>query len=236
MKNKWLVILLTLALFTVSAPAWAQDPNLSNLRTTKPLFNPQAGKYLTSNILPILKDEVLVDSPGNKIPDETVEKIYDQCKSRMPSKFTPDSLEYYCSCSAAATSASMSMSELKELQKRENWKLGNAAFEKYVHNVVMECIDVPVDDMEYMSCILNRGNDWRVERIPLYCKCLSSSLKNYALKNAEAEMMLEWGSPGKRYSSPLEALFNSSTYNYNKNEFSKNCIGHYKDKDPLGRY
>ncbi|MDY0028756.1 MAG: hypothetical protein RBR86_02310 [Pseudobdellovibrionaceae bacterium] len=236
MKNKWLAILLTLAMFTVSASAWAQDPNLSNLRTSKPLFNAQAGKYLTSNILPILKDETLTSTPGNKIPDATVEKIYDQCKSKVPSKFTTDSLEYYCSCSAAATSAAMSMSELQELQKRENWKLGNAAFEKYVHEVVMQCIDVPIDDMEYMSCIMNRGNDWRVERIPLYCKCLSKSLKEYALKNGEAEMMLEWGTPGKRYASPIDALYNSTTYQYNKNEFSNNCISHYKDKDPLGRY
>lgn len=220
------------------APAFAQDSSISpqNYKKFKPVYDPQAAKNVASNILPILPDEALPDTALDRIPQELVTKISDRCLSKVPPRFTPDAHQYYCACTAAATQAMIKMSELRELQKIENWKLGNPVFEKYVHEVVAPCIDMPVDDMEYMSCVLNRETDWRIDSIPLYCKCVSRAVKEHVTKYGEGEMMIEWGNPNKRFDSPLSALWHSDTYNYYKQKYSGQCIGGHMKKDPLGRY
>ncbi|HRK97409.1 MAG: hypothetical protein KDJ26_03835 [Alphaproteobacteria bacterium] len=236
---KHLLFILTLgfiALICVSSTAQAQDAlSPQNYKKFKPVYNPQAAKDITSNILPILKNEVLKSTPNGTISNEIIEKIYDQCLSKVPPHFTPDAHQYYCSCTAAGTSAAIKTDELKELQSKKNWKLGNKTFEKYVHEVVMPCIDIPIDDMEYMSCILNRSHDWRVDRIPQYCKCISHAAKNHVIEMGETEMMVEWGNPLKNYMSPLDALWYSDTYNRYKRQYSEQCLGSYMTKDPLGR-
>ena len=231
---KFLTVTLCILLTTLMiSTAWAQS---STSGRSGPLYDMNAAKNIASNIMPVLPDETFTAAPGNTIPPETMEKIYDTCTSKMPRHFTPESLRYYCACSAAATSANISMSELIEMQDRRNWKLGNKTFEKYVHEVMAQCIDVPVDDKEYMACVTNRSTDWRVERVPLYCKCVSKGMKNYASKFGEIDMMMEWGNTSKWYLSPLEALYYNNNYVSKKNEYAKNCIGHYRSKDPLGRY
>lgn len=186
-----------------------------------------------SNVMPVLPQNDLTDTPEDKIPNSTVEKIYDRCLSKVPPRFTPDAHQYYCACTSAATAATMKMSELKEMQSKKNWKLGNATFEKYVGDVVTPCMDIPVDDMEYMSCILYRGNDWRIDRIPQYCKCVSVGIREHVKKFGESELMIEWGDSSKRYDSPLEALWNSQEYNTKKNKIRETCIGSYMRYDPF---
>lgn len=229
---------LMIALVFFTAHAHAQDASLSpqNFKKFKPVYDPQAAKKVASNLLPILPGETFPDSAGDQIPLETVNKISDKCLSKVPPRFTPDAHQYYCACTAAATQATMKQSELRDLQKFENWQVGNKTFEKYVHEVVSPCLDMPVDDMEYMSCILNRSNDWRIDNIPMYCKCISRAMREHVAKIGESEMMIEWGDRGKSYDSPLSALWFSDSYNQHKRQSGRQCVGSYMKKDPLGRY
>jgi len=185
-----------------------------------------------SNLMPVLPSEDLVESPDNKISNDIANKIYDRCLSKVPPRFTPDAHQYYCGCASTATQATIKMKELRELQSQKNWKLGNKTFEKYIHNVVAQCIDMPVEDMEYMNCILYRGTDWRIDRIPQYCKCVSNGARKYVKDFGEADLMIEWGDTKRTYESPLDALWYSRGYNNKKREVSENCIGNYMRYDP----
>ncbi len=237
MKHMFFTLLSCILLICVTFSVAHAQSELSpqNYKNSKPVFNPQAARNVASNIMPILPNDVLEAAPLDRISKSTVNKIYDQCISKVPPRFTPDAHQYYCTCSAAATEATIKMSELKELQNRKNWKLGNKPFEKYVHEVVMPCIDMPVDDMEYVSCVSYRGNDWRVSRVPQYCQCVSKLMKKHVIEMGESEMMIEWGDQTKFYLSPLDALWNSGTYNRYKKQYSEQCLGSYMKKDYLGR-
>ncbi|HNQ92303.1 MAG TPA: hypothetical protein PKI93_05160 [Alphaproteobacteria bacterium] len=215
-------LLLALALATViPVTATAQTIGLNNARGEP------------SNVMPVLPKSDLTDTPEDKIPNEIGDKLYDRCLSKVPPHFTPDAHYNYCACTSAATVATMKMSELRGIQSQKSWKLGNKAFEKYVGEVVAPCLDMPVEDMEFMSCILYRGNDWRINRIPQYCKCVSVGVREHVKKFGESELMIEWGTPNKNYDSPLEALWNSPEYNRNKNDVRERCIGYYMRYDPF---
>ena len=206
---------------------------MGGVTNAKPVYDPNAARFSNSNIDPILPDVPLNDTPKDVIPNEIATKLYDRCLSKMPPRFTPDGLQYFCTCTAAAIQGNLRMSELREIQNKRNWKLGNKAFEKYIHTSVIPCLDMPVNDMEYMDCVLYRGMDIRVSRVPLYCRCVSAAMSDHFTQFGETEMMTEWGDPGKRYDSPLTALWESESYNRNKDLIGEKCLASYLSDYPF---
>lgn len=206
--------------------------SLGHASYAKPIYDPNAARYIDTNIDPILPGVDLTDTVKDVIPNDVATKIYDRCLSKMPPRFTPDGLQYYCACTSAAVQGNLRMSELRTLQNKANWKLGNQAFEKYIHTSVIPCLDMPVNDMEYMACILYRGMDIRVSRVPLYCQCVSTAMSNHFQQFGEIEMMTEWGNSIKRYDTPLAALWESESYNENKDFINEQCLATYLSDRP----
>lgn len=207
--------------------------NVAGVAHAKPVYDPNAARFSDSNIDPILPDLPMTPAPKDVIPNEVATKIYDRCLSKVPPRFTPDGHQYFCTCTAAAIQGNLKMSELQEIQSKRNWKLGNKAFEKYIHTSVIPCLDMPVNDMEYMNCILYRGTDIRVSRVPLYCQCVSTAMSNHFAQFGEIEMMTEWGDTSKKYDSPLTALWESGEYNRNKDLISERCLASYLSDYPF---
>ncbi len=196
------------------------------------VFDLSKRKQVASTIMPVLPPEQLIAGIQGTISRETANHLSDRCLSRIPNRFTSEALQYYCACTSAATMGTMKMSELYELQDKKSWKVGNKSFEKYITNVVSPCIDVPIEDMEYESCILYRGNDWRVKNFPQYCQCVSRAVRGHVKELGTSEIMTEWGRPGVVYDTPLDALWENPTYNQYKNQFRTQCIGNSMAKSP----
>lgn len=238
---------LTLAIATPSLAQTADTTQTSqkipkNQNAWRPLINKsQSGtiKLPThkndSPLMPVLPSEFLKDTPSNIVTNDVADQLYARCKSQLPPRFTPDAHEYYCSCATAATVGTMKMSEIQDLQSSTKWVLGNKNFEKYINNVVHPCMDFPVEDMEYLSCVLNRNNDWRIKRIPEYCKCVSYNTRKHVEHYGNTEILITWGTPNTSYASPLDALWNNETYNDYKRKYREECIGNYMESDPYNR-
>lgn len=221
--NKGLIAAIIAVLVVTALPSSAKAMSL---------YDPSKRKKIASTLMPVLPPDQLIAGIQGTVSKETANFLSDRCLSKIPNRFTSEALQYYCACTAAATIGTMKMSELYELQDSRNWKVGNKPFEKYVTEVVTPCLDVPVEDMEYESCILYRGNDWRVNNFPQYCKCVSKAVRGHVKEWGTSEIMMEWGKPGVVYDTPLDALWENSTYNQYKNQFRTQCVGSSMVKNP----
>ena len=96
------------------------------------LFDIQSIKGDPSLLFPILSESDWVGTPDDVISISAIKKVTDRCLTRIPKRFTPDAHQSYCTCTAAATKASMNVGNMRALQKPDNRKLGNEHFEKYV--------------------------------------------------------------------------------------------------------
>jgi hypothetical protein len=198
------------------------------------LFDPSKTVYEPSRLFPIVPENEIVGAPSDPLPKELVDKIHNRCLSRVPGRFTPDAHSYYCTCSSAATQGTVTIGDLKELQKEKNRQLGNKAFEKYVHNVMKPCMDMPVEDTEYMYCVMNRKNDWRIQLPIPYCKCVSQGVRKHFEQSGEEEMMVSWGNKKLQSSDPIDSLWNNGAFQNARKEFRKSCAGAYMNPKYFG--
>ncbi len=217
MNKRHLLSLMLIIFITIPMTGWGQA-----------LFDPKKIVYEPSRLLPIVAESDIVGAPDGAIGTEVIAKIYDRCMSRVPNRFTPDAHQYYCTCSAAATQGTITNGDLRALQNKKNRVLGNTSFEKYVHNVVKPCMDEPVEDMEYMYCIMYRDNDWRIKLPIPYCKCSSQGVRKYFEKSGEIDIMIAWGG-GIKYEDPIDAMWNSASFQSARTGQRNSCAGAYMD-------
>jgi len=219
MNHRHLLSLMLIILITIPLTGWGQA-----------LFDPKNIVYEPSRLFPIVAETDIVGAPDDAIEKNVIEKIYDRCMSRTPNRFTPDAHQYYCTCSAAATQGTMTNADLRNLQKDKNRVLGNKSFEKYVHNVVKPCMDMPVEDMEYMYCIMYRDNDWRIKFPIPFCKCTSRGIRKYFEESGETDMMIAWANnKTSGYKDPIDALWGSELFQAARTKQRKSCVGRYMD-------
>lgn len=163
-------------------------------------------------------------SPQDPIPNGAINKLFRQCKSYYPRRFTPSALEAYCSCSAAATQGVLRAGEYESLQLERNRKASNPVYQKYVSQVVIPCMDIPTLDIEYFACILNRANDPRIDNIPKYCQCVSSKVARRVRTIGDADTLLRL----QHYErDPLEALWHSEGYKETLRNSMDECVRSY---------
>jgi len=219
MKHKHLLSLMLIILITIPMTGWGQA-----------LFENHDIQFEPSRLFPILSDTDIVGAPDDAIPTVTIKKLDDRCRSRVPARFTPSAHDDYCTCAAAATQGTMTIGNLRTLQKEANRKLGNATFEKYVENVMKPCMEIPAEDIEYLSCISSAQNDWRIKLPIPYCRCVSRGMKDHFVKNGLEEMMLSWPYPNNvGEQSPVDTLWDSSQYIKEREIQKSECAGHYMD-------
>ncbi len=215
-----LVILITFPLITISMSGWGQT-----------LFDIQSIKYEPSRFFPILSSTDIVGAPDDPLQLTTIKKIDDRCRSRVPARFPPQALDAYCTCAAASTLGTVTVGELRELQKESSRKLGNPTFEKYIKNVVKPCMESPIEDIEYMFCITSRQNDWRIKYPVPFCKCVSHGVAAHFKKFGLEEMMISWGDPNKNGDAdPTDTLWDNDTFLRSRSVEKNQCVGSYMDR------
>lgn len=219
MKRKHLLSLMLVILITIPMSGWGQA-----------LFDIQSIKYEPSRLFPILSSTDIVGAPDDPISKDAIKKINDRCRSRVPARFPPQALDAYCTCAAASTLGTVTVGDLRELQKESNRKLGNATFEKYVKNVMKPCMEAPVEDIEYVFCITSRKNDWRIKYPVPFCKCVSRGVAEHFKKNGLEEMMIGWGDPKKNGDAdPTDTLWDNDTFLNSRRVEKEQCVGSYMD-------
>ena len=221
MKYKHLLSLMLVLLIFIPMSGWGQQVS----------FDINAIKYEPSRLFPILSSTDIVGAPDDAIQLDAIKKISDRCRSRVPARFTPQALTDYCACSAATTLGTVTVGELRELQKETTRKLGNATFEKYVKNVVKPCMETPIEDIEYMFCITARTNDWRIKYPVPYCKCVSRGIAAHFKDFGLEEMMVSWGGQDKDGSEdPTDTLWDNNTFLKSRGMQKDQCVGSYMDR------
>ncbi len=217
MKIKYILSLMTIILVSIPLSGWGQA-----------LFDVNKVKYDPSKLFPILSASDIVGAPDDAIPLAAIKAINDRCMSRVPSRFTPSAHENYCTCSAAATQGTITVGELRDLQKETNRVLGNKTFEKYVTNVVKPCMEIPIQQIEYMFCISSTQNDWRI-RLPIpYCKCVSRGVQKNFEKHGLENMMIGWGTGQKMGDQdPIDTLWENNVFLKSRSQIKDKCVGSY---------
>ncbi len=168
-------------------------------------------------------------NPKASLPNSAIETVYKECRSVYPERFTPESLSYYCKCTTAALQAELTVGEYAEISNPKNQTLKNETYGKYLSKVVAPCLDQPIEDAEYYSCVLRRTNDPRIASIPDYCKCVSASVSQYFQKYGDAEVIIAVGST-RATKDPLKALWVGSAYKTISRQAREQCISqHYKN-------
>lgn len=189
-------------------------------------------KFDPSRLFPILSETDILGTPDSSISNDAMKKIDDRCMSRVPDRFTPDAHRTYCACSSAATQGTVTVGELRELQKEKSRVLGNKTFEKYMTNVMKPCMTDAIEDVEYMFCIMSRDNDWRI-RLPIpYCKCSSRAIKKDFETFGLEHMMISWGRSDIRPDeSPVDTLWSNSQFLKTRELKKEECVGAYMHPD-----
>lgn len=158
------------------------------------------------------------------ISNKVINDVYESCKYHIPARFTPEAREYYCSCNAANLQGNFRIDEYNELQKAANRKPGNKTFEKYIHTSVAPCLDMPVQQIEYLYCLLDTSDDIRIGNVPGYCQCVSKKMRKHAEKFAEVELMTKLAEDPNTFKDPVDALWNNQTYLSTKFKSRDDCI------------
>jgi len=218
-------LLLLASLGTASGTARAQA-----------LIDPKNYKLPVSNLMPVVPKELLKDLASTEpLSNDIANALYDQCMSKIPDRFSSEGHKYYCSCSSAATQGNLTVGELTDIQDEKNRTIRNKSFEKYIRNVMYPCMDVPIDDMEYATCTMNRSNDWRIRYPIAYCKCVTSLVKDHFKKFGETEMMIGWGTYGAKQGDPIAAAWNTTEFQTARENARNQCVGTYIDQEVTKR-
>ncbi len=233
-KNLLILVCLGLVVLPLS-PVHAQSFN-PNVPSTikKQLFNPNNIFTEPSKLLPVLSGTDLSGEPKRVLSRDIGKKLYDRCLSEMPMRFTPDAHRYYCTCSSAATIGNLTRGELNELQDAKNRILGNKTFEKYTKEVIVPCMDMPLDQIEYLSCATNQSNNPRIMSIPSYCKCLSTSIGVHVKKYGVFDMLTTWkDGKSKMFDDPIGALWESPDFQKARELSRRSCVRNISRMKPF---
>jgi hypothetical protein len=137
----------------------------------------------------------------------------DDCNYHIPPRFTPDAREYYCACTMKKLDEHrFTQSHLNQLKNSKSWVASNPLFESFASNVMAPCLDFPTKQIEYLSCLLDSSNDYRIGKIQPYCNCTTKKIVNYVKKNAAPDILLSLGRKNTLYRDPIEAMWNNINY------------------------
>lgn len=234
MKNFVFFLYLFALFLSFALAAQAEERGRKVMPLRKQLASPYSPTNLPftpTNLVPIVEGKDLEGNPKGAIPDAVIRKIDDRCLSKVPERFTPDAHHTYCACASAATQGTVRLGELAELQKKENRVIGNKIFEGYVQNVVAPCMEMPVEEIEYLYCVLYKSNDLRISFIPTYCQCVGRKMSEHVKKLGSANILLELANTTRAKGDPVQALWKSENYQRVLEESRDSCALSYLKPD-----
>jgi hypothetical protein len=173
------------------------------------LFRPAVAVAAAGGPAPQLSTEGEENGP---IPAKEIGDYLANCKFNIPARFTPDAREYYCTCNAAAVQGNFLMKDFRALQNRNNQRVGNALFEKYMSVAVAPCMDFPAQQIEYLGCLLDHSLDPRIRYVPGFCSCLGKKVRNHVQEYGLSDMMLRYGTYRDTFRDPVNSLWDSRSY------------------------
>ena len=164
---------------------------------------------------------------GKYLSNEATDEVFKKCKTTYPPRFTPGSLDYYCSCTSVATQGTLTTAEYESLQIPRNQMVGNPVYDKYLTQVVAPCLDTPTLDSEYYYCVLNRKSDPGIKDIVNYCTCVSEKIAKHVQNYGDADMMSRIDND--LYKDPMEAMWRSDGFKQAKEAAHTQCrTGNWK--------
>jgi hypothetical protein len=182
--------------------------------------------------LPIVPQSELVGAKTSPIPGAVATKVYDRCLSRVPERFTPDAHKIYCTCTAAALQGSMTLGELIDLQDSKNRRIGHPSYEKFVTQVVKPCMVEPVEEIEYLYCMIDRAADPRIRFFPSYCQCVGKEMRKHLDKNGDIEAVMELSKKvGSRERDPTEGFLSGFERGRALQDVRNQCSWKYLDME-----
>lgn len=116
------------------------------------------------------------------------------------------------------------MKDFKTLQTEAGRKPGNKTFEKYITTAVAPCLDMPVEQIEYLECLLDTTVDIRVRYIPPYCQCVARKARQHAEQFADAEIITRLIQYPSGFKDPVNALWDNPRYIGAKSQARNDCI------------
>ncbi len=176
----------------------------------------------------LTEEELFVEQLSEERVSPRTAAIYlDKCLSKIPRKFTPTAHENFCTCSAAHMRLKMTNGDLANLNKKGARNPGNESFEKFVSQVVMPCMESPIIDITYVSCVEDRSNSPFIYNIPKYCQCVGEQLVPFVKNQGSVTSLLNMAKYPKDYKEPLDALLSSVELNRARNAGYKQCVQTY---------
>jgi hypothetical protein len=149
----------------------------------------------------------------------------DDCNYHIPPRFTPDAREYYCACTMKKLDEhGFTQSHLNRLKDSKSWVASNKLFESFASNVMAPCLDVPTKQIEYLSCLLDSANDYRIGKVQPYCNCVSKKMVSYVKKNAAPDILVSLGRTNTLYRDPIEAMWNNINYIKRADRTRDECV------------
>lgn len=168
-------------------------------------------------------------TPENMMTKEMASALFQQCRSFYPRRFTPSALDRYCDCAIPSTQLALTGQEYAELQEPRNRVIGNTVFQKYIAYVVAPCMDLPTQDIEYMSCVLDRHADSRVGNFPRYCQCVAKDMQKHVAEYGDVEILITMQT-NRNIIDPFEALWMNDRYIQSVRNARDSCLATYMER------
>lgn len=154
-------------------------------------------------------------SKESKASNERAKKFFDSCTNELPYGFTPNAREDFCTCASVAVQRFLTNGELDLLAEKP--ELQNDAYKiaviKYVEGVVVACLDEPIRNMAYVSCLESRSHDFRIKNFPAYCSCTGDVTGSLLVSRGAQDMINHFMKFGHRtYPDPVESFTRSPAY------------------------
>ena len=174
-----------------------------------------------------LENELSIVDDDAPVSAKTAAAYLDRCLARVPRRFTPSAHEEYCVCTGALMRQNITNADLEALNANGAKKPGNPAFEKFVNDVMMPCMEGPIVDIAYVECIEDRSNSPLIYHIPKYCQCVGTSLVPFVKQAGVSTAMVNMARHPDEFREPIDALLRSTPFIQQKNQAYTACKRRY---------
>jgi hypothetical protein len=125
------------------------------------------------------RDDFLIRGPVGDVDRNALvssaaaKEYYKKCTGHLPIGFTPSARNEFCTCSSISVTQVLTHGELEAVQGdlKRNDAYYNTALIKYVEGVVTPCLETPIRNLSYITCLEERAHDNRIRNFPAYCSC-----------------------------------------------------------------
>jgi hypothetical protein len=179
------------------------------------------------------KDDFLIRGPVGDVDRNALvssaaaKEYYKKCSNHLPVGFTPSARNEFCTCSSLSVTQVLTNGELEAVQgdlKRKD-AYYNTALIKYVEGVVVPCLEVPVRNLSYITCLEERAHDNRIRSFPAYCSCAgdisAKMMQSRGPKDIVGHYTTFEKDPDVR---PVESFMNSPAYRHYVSTGMRACI------------